>query len=329
MDVKYVSKLSSAVDYGTGIFLLVIAAFTILGNSAVLITAARRLSKLKPPEYLTVNLAVTDIGMALSMYPLSIASAFNHAWVGGDSSCIYYGTMGFLFSLASIVTLTVMAVVRCFLTRTSRCTGNKFDKRTIFIFIFCIWLYATIWALLPLMGWGHYGPEPFGLSCSVDWAGYHNSLNGSSFIVCMFVLCTLLPCLTITVSYSGIVWKLHKAYRAIQNSETINHSRNMENKYTLMAVLISGGFIVWWTPYVTVSFWTIFNSSNQITPTVSLLPCLFAKSSTAYNPFIYYIFSKSFRREIKKLRCRCGLHFIFSNADSSVVNHLSAQEGIK
>lgn len=103
------------------------AFLSILGNAAVLIAAAWRHSVLKAPELLTVNLAVTDIGMALSMYPLSIASAFNHAWIGGDPSCLYYGLMGMIFSVASIVTLAVMGLVRYL------ATGNPPKSGTVLI----------------------------------------------------------------------------------------------------------------------------------------------------------------------------------------------------
>lgn len=62
-----------------------------------------------------------------------------------------------------------------------------------------------------------------------------------------------------------------------------------------MAVMISSGFLVAWTPYVAVSFWSMRNSQRQghMAPSVMLLPCLFAKSSTAYNPFIYFFFQRN------------------------------------
>ncbi|XP_062323927.1 opsin 8, group member a [Osmerus eperlanus] len=304
MENKYTSKLAPAVDFGAGMFLVVVAILSILGNAAVLVTSVRRQTLLKAPELLTVNLAVTDIGMALSMYPLSIASAFNHAWIGGDSSCLYYGLMGMIFSVASIMTLAVMGFIRYLVTGSTPKTGNKFQRRTITVVIGAIWLYAALWAVFPLIGWGGYGPEPFGLACSVDWAGYQQSMNRSTFIMSLAVLCTFIPCLVILFSYLGIAWKLHKAYQAIQNSD-LNYG-NIERKITLMAVLISSGFIVSWAPYVTVSLWSIFHTpgSNSVTPIVSLLPCLFAKFATAYNPFIYYIFRRSFRQEVRQF---CGL----------------------
>lgn len=67
---------------------------------------------------------MTDIGMALSMYPLSIASAFNHTWIGGDLSCLYYGLMGMIFSVASIMTLAAMGLVRYLVTGNPPKSGN-------------------------------------------------------------------------------------------------------------------------------------------------------------------------------------------------------------
>lgn len=70
-------------------------------------------------------------------------------------------------------------------------------------------------------------------------------------------------------------------------------------------MLISVGFIACWAPYSMVSLWSIFRDSSTIPPEVTLLPCMFAKSSTVYNPLIYYIFSQSFKREVKQMRCLC------------------------
>lgn len=95
-----------------------------------------------------------------------------------------------------------------------------------------IWLYASLWALLPLLGWGSYGPEPFGLACSVDWIGYEESLNHSTFIMALAMLCTFLPCAVILCTYFGIAWKLHRAYQSIQSDDF--HCGNIERKITLV-----------------------------------------------------------------------------------------------
>ncbi|KAL0165053.1 hypothetical protein M9458_040806, partial [Cirrhinus mrigala] len=60
------------------------------------------------------------------------------------------------------------------------------------------------------------------------------------------------------------------------------------------------GFVGCWAPYGIVSLWSVYRPGDSIPPEVSMLPCLFAKSSTVYNPFIYYIFSKTFKREVNQ-----------------------------
>ncbi|XP_040204364.1 opsin-5-like [Rana temporaria] len=320
MEDKYVSTLHPLVDYAAGLFLVIIAILSAVGNLAVLATAVKCSSHLKSPDLLSINLAITDFGMAITMYPLAIASAWNHAWIGGQPTCLYYALMGFFFGVASMMTLTAMAVIRYLVTSTTTSTRNTIKKQAIYILIAGIWLYALLWAIFPLVGWGHYGPEPFGISCTIAWAEFQNSTNGFSFIISMFILCTIAPAVTIITCYTRIVWKLHKAYQEIQNYDKIPNATRMERKLTLMAILVSVGFLVSWTPYAVVSFWSMFRSSTSIPPTVSLLPCLFAKSSTAFNPIIYYTFSKTFRQKVKQLKCCCGWRIHFMQSDNSVDN---------
>ncbi|KAM4772192.1 opsin-5-like [Rhinophrynus dorsalis] len=320
MEEQYVSKLHPLVDYGVGLFLLIVAILTAVGNLAVLTTAVKYSNHLKPPDLLSINLAVTDLGMAISMYPLAIASSWNHAWLGGHSSCIYYALMGFFFGVASMMTLMAMAVIRYLVISSFNSNRNTLKKEAIYVVITCIWLYALLWAVSPLLGWGSYGPEPFGTSCTIAWAEFHNSLNGFSFILSMFIFCTITPAIAIITCYSSIVWKLHKAYQEIQNQDKIPNAAKVEKKLTIMAVLVSFGFIISWTPYAAVSFWSIFHSSKYIPPVVSLLPCLFAKSSTAFNPIIYYMFSKTFRNKVKQMKCCCGWRVHFVQTENSAEN---------
>lgn len=89
-----------------------VAILSIVGNLMVLLMAYKRSHHMKPPEYLSVNLALTDLGAAVTIYPLAVASAWNHHWIGGNVTCVYYGLMGFFFGAASMMTLTIMAIIR-------------------------------------------------------------------------------------------------------------------------------------------------------------------------------------------------------------------------
>lgn len=65
---------------------------------------------------------------------------------------------------------------------------------------------------------------------------------------------------------------------------------------------ISVGFVTAWAPYAVVSFLFIFHKEHlYMAPQGFVFPALFAKRSHVYNPFIYFYFNKTFRRELRRL----------------------------
>ncbi|CAJ1077461.1 opsin-5-like [Xyrichtys novacula] len=303
MDI-YTSTLSPALDIGAGCYLLVIAVLSIVGNLLVITMAVKRSSRMKPPELLSVNLAITDLGAAVSMYPLAVASAWNHRWLGGEATCTYYGLAGFFFGVASIMNLTILAIVRFIVSLNLQSPREKISWKTVKMLCMWIWLYALIWAIFPILGWGRYGPEPFGLSCSLAWG--QMKTEGFSFVISMFSLNLVTPSVVIIFCYFGIAFNLFFTYKkSLNNSKRIPNIVKLHRRLLAIAVLVSIGFIGCWAPYGLVSLWSIFRDTNTIPPEVSLLPCMFAKSSTVYNPLIYYLFSQSFKKEVKQMGWRC------------------------
>ena len=67
---------------------------------------------------------------------------------------------------------------------------------------------------------------------------------------------------------------------------------------------ISVAFVVSWTPYVIVSFYTVFGNPDTINPIISRISAWFAKTVVVWNPIIYALLSKSFRQKAEQLvRC--------------------------
>ncbi|XP_049612350.1 opsin 8, group member b [Syngnathus scovelli] len=300
----YRSTLSPSMDIGVGIYLLFITMVSITGNLLVLVMAFNRSSRMKPPELLSINLAVTDLGAAVTMYPLAIASAWSHRFLGGDAACLYYGLFGFFFGVASIMNLTLLAVVRFVVSLDLQSPRDKVSWRQMKLLCLWSWLYALFWALLPVLGWGRYGPEPFGLSCSLAWGRLRH--EDSSFVVAMFCFNLALPAAIIVCCYFGIAIKLYVTYKkSLRHGRRVANVLKMHRRLLMIAVVISVSFIVCWSPYSMVSLWSAVGPGGPIPPQLSLLPCMFAKSATACNPVIYYIFSQSFKREVKRLlRCQ-------------------------
>lgn len=51
---------------------------SLFGNSTLLYVSYKKKHLLKPAEYFIINLAVSDLGLTLSLYPMAITSSFYH-----------------------------------------------------------------------------------------------------------------------------------------------------------------------------------------------------------------------------------------------------------
>ncbi|MBN3291181.1 OPN5 protein, partial [Polypterus senegalus] len=63
-DDPFASRLPKEVDIAAAFYLIIIGALSILGNGYVIFMSCKRKTKLKPPELMTVNLALFDFGIS-------------------------------------------------------------------------------------------------------------------------------------------------------------------------------------------------------------------------------------------------------------------------
>ena len=87
----------------------------------------------------------------------------------------------------------------------------------------------------------------------------------------------------------------------------------------LTAVAVAA-FMLSWSPYCLVSLISIFKGDHLLSPGEAEVPELMAKASVIYNPFVYSIMNRRFRRTLSAmiLRCRyCKWHHFRKSKDSS------------
>ncbi|KAJ8339903.1 hypothetical protein SKAU_G00345360 [Synaphobranchus kaupii] len=285
----FTSKLSRGADIIAAVYICIIGVMSATGNGYVLYMAFKRKTKLRPPELMTVNLALFDFGISVSGKPFFVASSLSHRWLFGWEGCRYYGWAGFFFGCGSLVTMTLVSLDRYFKICHLR-YGTWLKRRHAFLAMVFIWLYAAFWATMPLVGWGNYAPEPFGTSCTLDWWLAQASVSGQAFVVSILFFCLIFPTVIIVFSYVKIIFKVKSSAKEVSHFDSRNKSsHNLEIKLTKVAMLICAGFLIAWIPYAVVSVWSAFGEQDSVPIPVSVIPTLLAKSAAMYNPFIYQV----------------------------------------
>ncbi|XP_004079421.1 opsin-5-like isoform X1 [Oryzias latipes] len=295
-DMAFHSNISVPMDIIVAVVYSVFGVCSLLGNSTLLYVLYKKKHLLKPAEWFIINLAVSDLGLTLTLYPMAITSSFYHRWLYGRTVCFVYAFCGMLFGLCSLTTLTLLSMV-CFVKVCYPLYGNRFNSFHGRLLIACAWLYALLFACSPLVHWGEYGPEPYGTACCIDWRLSNQQATARSYTVALFIFCYILPCCIIVASYMGILVTVQASRKTMeQHSSRETHMSSIQTIIVKLSVAVCIGFFAAWSPYAMVSMWAAFGQIDNIPPLAFAVPAMFAKSSTIYNPIINLLLRPNFRR---------------------------------
>uniref|UniRef100_A0A3Q1H473 Opsin 7, group member a n=1 Tax=Acanthochromis polyacanthus TaxID=80966 RepID=A0A3Q1H473_9TELE len=295
-DIAFHSNIPVPLDITVAVIYSVFGICSLFGNSTLLYISYKKKHLLKPAEYFIINLAVSDLGLTLSLYPMAITSSFYHRWLYGKTVCSIYAFCGMLFGICSLTTLTLLSVV-CFVKVCYPLYGNRFNSVHGCLLIACAWVYALLFACSPLAHWGEYGPEPYGTACCIDWRLSNEHTTARSYTVALFIFCYILPCCVILASYTGILVTVQASRKTMeQHSSRQTHMSSIQILIVKLSVAVCVGFFAAWSPYAVVSMWAAFGHVENIPPLAFAMPAMFAKSSTIYNPIIYLTLRPNFRR---------------------------------
>ncbi|XP_064600909.1 opsin-5-like [Liolophura sinensis] len=234
-----ISKLSPNWDFVVALYSVSIATSSLCLNGILLSVAYRKRKRLRIIECLIINLAVSDIGLALTVFPLFIYSNINHRWSFGDAGCRYFAFMSFSLGVASMMSLAEIAFMRYQMVckSSASCTpchvyrGRLSDKVMLIVFPY---LHGITWASGPFFGWGEYGYTPYGTACSLFW-----DMRNLSFLVSACIFCLAVPVGIMVFSYSKIIQKKNKSDRSMKTMS------------------MCAAFVIAWTPYAIVGLLTM------------------------------------------------------------------------
>lgn len=212
-----------------------------------------------------------------------------------------------LSGLVTINSLTVIAVDRyCAIVirvkSVSPAPKWKTYKATI-----VIWTYALFWSLSPVLGWSKYQLEGVRTTCSFDYLT--RDATTISFIVAIATCEFAIPVTVIILAYCKIVTAMIVRRR---NLSICKKSENSSLNFRLQryrvraeirtAFIIIGLvclFVVSWLPYTVTAMVGLFGDRTLITPYLSSVAGLIAKTSTVFNPIVYAIIHPKFKSKIK------------------------------
>ncbi|CAL8284934.1 unnamed protein product [Lota lota] len=282
-------------------YLITAGIISLASNIVVLLMFVKCKELRTATNAIIINLAFTDIGVAGIGYPLSAASDLHGSWKFGYTGCQIYAALNIFFGMASIGLLTVVAIDR-YMSICRPDIGQKMTVRSYTLLIIAAWLNAVFWSSMPVVGWSGYAPDPTGATCTINWR--QNDASFVSYTMAVITVNFVAPLCVMFYCYYNVSITM-KRFKARNCLENLNMDWSDQMDVTKMSVVMIIMFLVAWSPYSIVCLWASFSDPKNIPAAMAIIAPLFAKSSTFYNPCIYVVANKKFRRAIiGMLRCQ-------------------------
>ncbi|KAM6221173.1 follicle-stimulating hormone receptor [Rhynchocyon petersi] len=276
-----------------------ISILAITGNTIVLVILTTSQYKLTVPRFLMCNLAFADL--CIGVYLLVIASVDIHTksqyhnyaidWQTG-AGCEAAGFFTVFGSELSVYTLTAITLERWHTITHAMQLDAKVQLRHAASIMLVGWTFAFVVALLPIFGVSSYMKVSICLPMDID------SLLSQMFVMSLLVF-NVLAFVVICGCYTHI-------YLTVRNPNIVSSSSDTKIAKR-MAMLIFTDFLC----MAPISFFAISATLNVPLITVSkskILLVLFYPINSCANPFLYAIFTKTFRRDFFILMSKFGFY---------------------
>ena len=276
-------------------------------------------------NYFVISLAISDIlttGIVVTFH--LDATRKNHLWTHGEFLCNLYTTMYLLAVPSSIINLCAVTVDRYLVLKMPFRYNSLMTPRRAVLIICCLWVYAIVWACLPVMGWKQDLPAVENGFC------YFSSTKEYNVAVNVFNF--YLPMIFMAVFWSlifAIVRQHRKRFQRIERSLSLNTNESLNSSNGDVAHVSSPispkmekrerkrlrrnvrgsryiGFIVvlfyfCWFPYVTLSVVANLCETCSYFFHYDLPDAFLALGflNSALNPFLYPFHDKHFKGAFK------------------------------
>jgi len=320
--------------YLLGVIYIFLGFFSIIGNSLVIYLYMKASHLKTPANMLVVNLALSDLIMLTSNFPPFAYNCFNGGqWMWSESFCSIYAALGAVTGVCSIWTLAMISWDRYNII----CNGFNGPKLTqgkaMAMCGFC-WAMAIGWCLPPFFGWGKYTLEGILDSCSYDYLS--QDFNTRSYNLCIIFFDFCFPCAIIVFSYVFIVKAIFAHEEAMrQQAKKMNvtnlrsneaNEQKAEIRIAKTAIANVSLWLICWSPYAVITIQGVSGNFQNITPLVTMLPALLAKSASCYNPFVYAISHPKFRLAMTQHMPWFCVHESAAKSDDTKSNSTVANE---
>ena len=269
----------------------------------------------KSIDYFVFNMAVSDVFTPLTIMPVKIveiisgsgAFTVHSPLMLGNILCKLCYFLPYVSLLVSVESLLLISLDR-FATAVFPLKSELITSKVRLICILCAWIIA-IAVHAPYFYTFRLFPDGNEYYCKYHWGpAFDHDETSNRYVTATFLAIIAVPICNLIIVYGAIAITLKRSHSQRKVMSVSSRSRGYQKNMQIivLSVAIVTAFIFCMVPYLVLVFCTIFlwhwNPPTCALRTVIPFVVMFMVHSwSAVNPCICFIFSKNYRRVLKKL----------------------------
>ena len=275
----------------------IVIILNICGNLAVIVSFVSAYRRFNAVRLLLTNMAFADLCMGLYLFTIAVADAatfneyVNHAveWKTGGG-CAFAGFLTVFASELSLYTLVTITVERLYRLHYAM-YAKRINMKQASVVVLIGWIFATLMALLPLVGVSDYTVSAICLPFDIEGGGlgyvtFLLIINGLAFLL------ILLAYVYLFYSVTGGQFQSRKQEASV---------------FRRMAILVTVDFLCW-CPIIIIGLVAAHGGVPISLGAAKVIMVFIYPLNACANPFLYAIFTRQFKRDFFEFWfVRCGL----------------------
>ncbi|EDV22712.1 uncharacterized protein TRIADDRAFT_58557 [Trichoplax adhaerens] len=249
-----------------------------------------------------INLAITDLLTGGIKDTLFIYGLTSYNWPKSAILCSFVGFINCVCYVATVYTLTVIAVFRYLAIVCN--LGRKIKRKHSILTIACVWIYSSACCLMPIIGWSRYIYEPTECTCvrSLDKKYY-------SYTIYILVADFLLPLSVVSFCYGNIFAKMkrnhHHIKRDLSDGQKLDVAEKLSRREEIVArrmFIILAEHVVCFLPY-TIIVTMLAANGVDIEPVWYFIVGYLLNLNSALNPVTYIVVNPRLKKGYISVIC--------------------------
>lgn len=192
-----------------GSIIIFISFLSMLFNIRYLYWLYYHQENLSRKNFFLFSIIFSSFSVIITIVPSVILQCLTCSRLCSMFFCQFEGFISYLNGCVHMFMLMMISILRYEIVLHNNTTHSYFHRYS-YITVGICWLFALVFAILPLFNWNKYIPEGLGFHCGLNW--FDQSINSRLYLTSAFLFVYIIPFLVLFIVNTYVYHVIHRLF---------------------------------------------------------------------------------------------------------------------